>query len=66
MSTSRNASWYSSSSGVSSACPALVQTQIAYYESLGLEGMKAYADTLKAVREAGDERFCCTGALEGA
>ena len=25
----------------------------AYYESLGLEGMKAYADTLKAVREAG-------------
>ena len=27
--------------------------QIAYYESLGLEGLKAYADTLKAVREAG-------------
>ena len=27
--------------------------QIAYYESLGMEGMKAYADTLKAVREAG-------------
>ena len=29
------------------------KVQIAYYESLGLEGMKAYADTLKAVREAG-------------
>ena len=28
------------------------KVQIAYYESLGLEGMKAYADTLKAVREA--------------
>ena len=29
------------------------KVQIAYYESLGLEGMKAYADTLKAVREVG-------------
>ena len=29
------------------------KVQIAYYESLGLEGMKAYADTLKTVREAG-------------
>ena len=29
------------------------KVQIAYYESLGLEGMKAYADTLKAVRDAG-------------
>ena len=29
------------------------KVQIAYYESLGLEGMKAYADTLKAVPEAG-------------
>ena len=29
------------------------KVQIAYYESLGMEGMKAYADTLKAVREAG-------------
>ena len=29
------------------------KVQIAYYESLGLEGLKAYADTLKAVREAG-------------
>ena len=31
----------------------LYKVQIAYYESLGMEGMKAYADTLKAVREAG-------------
>ena len=31
------------------------KVQIAYYESLGLEGMKAYADTLKAVREAATE-----------
>ena len=29
------------------------KVQIAYYESLGLEGMKAYAETLAAVREAG-------------
>ena len=29
------------------------KVQIAYYESLGLEGLKAYADTLEAVREAG-------------
>ena len=29
------------------------KVQIAYYEALGLEGLKAYADTLKAVREAG-------------
>ncbi len=29
------------------------KVQIAYYESLGLEGMKAYAETLKAVRAAG-------------
>ena len=29
------------------------KVQIAYYESLGLEGMKAYAETLTAVREAG-------------
>ena len=29
------------------------KVQIAYYESLGLEGMKAYAETLSAVREAG-------------
>ena len=29
------------------------KVQIAYYEALGLDGMKAYADTLKAVREAG-------------
>ena len=28
------------------------KVQIAYYEALGLDGMKAYADTLKAVREA--------------
>ena len=27
--------------------------QIAYYESLGMDGMKAYADTLAAVRAAG-------------
>lgn len=29
------------------------KVQIAYYESLGMDGMRAYADTLKAVREAG-------------
>ena len=29
------------------------KVQIAYYESLGLEGMKAYAETLAAVHEAG-------------
>ena len=29
------------------------KVQIAYYESLGLDGMRAYAETLKAVREAG-------------
>ncbi len=29
------------------------KVQIAYYESLGLDGMKAYADTLAAVRAAG-------------
>ena len=29
------------------------KVQIAYYESLGMEGMKAYAETLAAVREAG-------------
>ncbi len=27
--------------------------QIAYYEAMGLEGMRIYADTLRAVREAG-------------
>lgn len=27
--------------------------QIAYYEAMGLEGMKIYADTLKAVKESG-------------
>jgi len=34
-----------------SACCAKVQ--IAYYEAMGLEGMKVYAETLKAVRAAG-------------
>ena len=29
------------------------KVQIAYYESLGMDGMKAYADTLAAVRAAG-------------
>ncbi len=29
------------------------KVQIAYYESLGLDGMRAYAETLKAVRAAG-------------
>lgn len=29
------------------------KVQIAYYESLGMDGMRAYADTLRAVREAG-------------
>ena len=38
------------------------KVQIAYYESLGLEGMKAYADTLKAVREAGRARVCSSSA----
>lgn len=34
-----------------SAC--CCKVQIAYYEAMGLEGMKVYAETLKAVREAG-------------
>ena len=29
------------------------KVQVAYYESLGLDGMRAYAETLKAVRAAG-------------
>ena len=29
------------------------KVQIAYYESLGMDGMRAYAETLKMVREAG-------------
>ncbi len=29
------------------------KVQIAYYESMGLDGMRCYAETLKAVREAG-------------
>jgi orotidine-5'-phosphate decarboxylase len=32
---------------------ACCKVQIAYYEAMGLEGMKAYADTLRAVRRAG-------------
>ena len=35
------------------------KVQIAYYESLGLEGLKAYADTLKAVRDAGVPVLTC-------
>ena len=34
-----------------SAC--CFKVQIAYYEAMGLEGMKVYADTLKMVRESG-------------
>ncbi len=34
-----------------SAC--CFKVQIAYYEAMGLEGMKAYAETLKAVKESG-------------
>lgn len=34
-----------------SAC--CCKVQIAYYEAMGLEGMKIYAETLKAVKEAG-------------
>ncbi len=34
-----------------SAC--CCKVQVAYYEAMGLEGMKVYAETLKAVREAG-------------
>ena len=34
-----------------SAC--CCKVQIAYYEAMGLKGMKVYAETLKAVREAG-------------
>lgn len=34
-----------------SAC--CFKVQIAYYEAMGLEGMKVYAETLKAVRESG-------------
>ena len=30
-----------------------VKVQVAYYEALGLDGMRAYAETLKAVRAAG-------------
>lgn len=32
---------------------ACYKVQIAYYEALGLEGLKAYADTLKYIREKG-------------
>ena len=34
-----------------SAC--CCKVQIAYYEAMGLKGMKVYAETLKAIREAG-------------
>ena len=34
-----------------SAC--CCKVQIAYYESMGIEGMKIYAETLRAVKEAG-------------
>ena len=34
-----------------SAC--CCKVQIAYYEAMGLKGMKVYAETLKAVKEAG-------------
>lgn len=37
-------------SGGSACC---FKVQIAYYEAMGLEGMKVYAQTLKAVRESG-------------
>ena len=37
-------------SGESACC---FKVQIAYYEAMGLEGMKVYAQTLKAVRESG-------------
>lgn len=32
---------------------AVYKVQIAYYESLGLEGLKAYSKTLKYIKEAG-------------
>ena len=37
-------------SGESACC---FKVQVAYYEAMGLEGMRVYAETLKAVRESG-------------
>lgn len=37
-------------------CASCFKVQAAYYEAMGLEGMEAYAKTLRAVREAG---FVC-------
>ena len=42
-----------------SAC--CCKVQIAYYEAMGLEGMKVYAQTLRAVKEAG---FVCISDLK--
>ena len=39
--------------GSTKAVAGCFKVQIAYYESLGMDGMKAYADTLAAVRAAG-------------
>lgn len=39
--------------GATKAAAGCFKVQIAYYESLGMDGMKAYADTLAAVRAAG-------------
>lgn len=39
--------------GATKAVAGCFKVQIAYYESLGMDGMKAYADTLAAVRAAG-------------
>ena len=40
-------------SGTSAAVAACCKVQIAYYEAMGLEGLKVYAETLRAVRAVG-------------
>ena len=44
-----------------SAC--CFKVQIAYYEAMGLEGLKAYAETIKLVRESG--LVCIFDEIEG-
>ena len=36
-----------------SSCACCCKVQIAYYEAMGIEGMKVYAQTIKAVKDAG-------------
>ena len=47
-------------SGESACC---FKVQVAYYEAMGLEGMRVYAETLKAVHESG--LVCITDVKRG-